>query len=117
MTASGSSNQAASTLGASLLLQQALSGQVSGRLRRLFGISQIKIDPNVYGPGVGAGPRVTFQEQVARDFTITYSTNTSGIVQRVIQVEYDLTDKMALFGERDQNGVLGLEVRFRHRFK
>jgi len=117
MTASGSSNQAASTLGASLLLQQALSGQVSGRLRRLFGVSQIKIDPNIYGPGVGAGPRVTFQERVARDFTITYSTNTSGIVQRVIQVEYDFTDKMALFGERDQNGVLGLEVRFRHRFK
>jgi len=117
MTASGSSNQAASTLGASLLLQQALSSQVSGRLRRLFGISQIKIDPNIYGPGVGAGPRVTFQERVARDFTITYSTNTSGIVQRVIQLEYDFTDKMALFGERDQNGVLGLEVRFRHRFK
>jgi autotransporter translocation and assembly factor TamB len=117
MTASGSSSQAARTMGASLLLQQALSSQVSGRIRRLFGISQLKIDPNVYGPGAGAGPRVTFQEQIARDFTITYSTNTAGTVQRVIQIEYDLSDRISLVGERDQNGVLGVEVRFRHRFR
>ena len=90
---------------------------MSGRLRRLFGISQIKIDPNVYGPGVGTGPRVTVEEQVTRDFSLTYSTNTAGAQQRIIHLEYDLSDKVSLIGERDQNGVLGVEVRFRRRFK
>ena len=112
-----SSAQTFSTQGASALLSQALSSQMSGRLRRLFGISQIKIDPNVYGPGVGTGPRVTVEEQVTRDFSLTYSTNTAGAQQRIIHLEYDLSDKVSLIGERDQNGVLGVEVRFRRRFK
>ena len=76
-----------------------------------------KIDPNVYGPGVGTGPRVTVEEQVTRDFSLTYSTNTAGAQQRIIHLEYDLSDKVSLIGERDQNGVLGVEVRFRRRFK
>ena len=112
-----SSAQTFSTQDASALLSQALSSQMSGRLRRLFGISQIKIDPNVYGPGVGTGPRVTVEEQVTRDFSLTYSTNTAGAQQRIIHLEYDLSDKVSLIGERDQNGVLGVEVRFRRRFK
>ena len=70
-----------------------------------------------YGPGVGTGPRVTVEEQVTRDFSLTYSTNTAGAQQRIIHLEYDLSDKVSLIGERDQNGVLGVEVRFRRRFK
>ena len=114
---SANSSQTFGTLGASALLSQALSTQVSGRIQRLFGVSRIKIDPNVYGPGVGAGPRVTIEEQVTRDFTVTYSTNTSGSQQRIIEVEYALSDRVSLIGERDQNGVFGVEVRFRHRFR
>ncbi|HEV2493298.1 MAG TPA: translocation/assembly module TamB domain-containing protein [Terriglobia bacterium] len=115
LTATGS--QTFGTLGASAILSQALSTQVSGRIQRLFGVSRIKIDPNVYGPGVGAGPRVTVEERLTPDFTVTYSTNTSGSQQRVIQIEYDLSDRVSLIGERDLNGVFGVEVRFRHRFR
>jgi len=105
------------SLGASALLSQALSSQTSGRLQRLFGVSRIKIDPNISGPLASGGPRVTIEEQVARDFTITYSQNTSGTQQRVVQINWDLSDRVSLIGDRDQNGVFGLELRFRHRFK
>jgi translocation and assembly module TamB len=106
-----------SSIGASALLSQALSSQTSGRLQRLFGVSRIKIDPNISGPLASGGPRVTIEEQVARDFTITYSQNASGVQQRVIEINWDLTDRVSLIGDRDQNGVFGLELRLRHRFK
>ena len=110
-------NRPFSSIGASALLSQALSSQTSGRLQRLFGVSRIKIDPNISGPLASGGPRVTVEEQVARDFTITYSQNASGIQQRVVQIDWDLTDRVSLIGDRDQNGVFGLELRLRHRFK
>src|SRR5271157_1433182 len=105
------------TLGASALLSQALSSQVSGRIQRLFGVSQISIDPSVGGPAATSSPRLTLVERPVRDFTITYSTNTTNSLQRVIQVEWDLTDKLSVVGERDQNGVFGLELKFRRSFK
>ncbi|HKS95191.1 MAG TPA: translocation/assembly module TamB domain-containing protein [Terriglobia bacterium] len=117
LTATGTGSQTFGTLGASAILSQALSTQVSGRIQRLFGVSRIKIDPNVYGPGIGTGPRVTVEERLTPDFTVTYSTNTSGSQQRVIEIEYDLSDRVSLIGERDLNGVFGVEVRFRHRFR
>jgi translocation and assembly module TamB len=111
------SNRPFGSVGASALLSQALSSQTSGRLQRLFGVSRIKIDPNLSGPLASGGPRVTVEEQVARDFRITYSQNTSGTQQRVIQINWDLSDRVSLIGDRDQNGVFGAELRFRRRFK
>ncbi len=112
LSATGRSNF--STLGASALLSQALSSQVSGRLQRLFGLSRIAIDPNPSGAG---GARVTVQEQLAHDFTITYVNTTGGLQQRIIQVEWALSDRVSIVGIRDQNGVFGLELDLRHRFR
>jgi translocation and assembly module TamB len=103
-----------STQGASALLSQALSSQVSSRVTRLFGLSRISIDPNPISTG---GTQVTVEEQLARDFTITYVTTTGGIVERIIRVEWDLSDTVSLLGIRDQNGVYGFELDFRRRFK
>jgi translocation and assembly module TamB len=100
--------------GANALLTQALSTQVSSRITRLFGLSRIGVDPN---PSSLGGARVTVEEQLRRDFTITYVNTTGGIEERIIQVEWDATDNISLLGIRDQNGVYGLELDFRHRFK
>jgi translocation and assembly module TamB len=102
------------TEGASALLSQALSSQVSSRITRLFGLSRISIDPN---PSSLGGARLTVEERLTRDFTITYVTTTGTVQERIIQVEWDLTDSMSLLGIRDQNGVYGFELDFRKRFK
>ncbi len=115
MTAGAS--QPFGALGASALLSQALSSQVSGRVQRLFGVSRIKIDPNVGGPTTAGGTRVTVEQQITRDLTLTYVTNTAASQQRIIRLEWDISDNVSLIGDRDQNGVLGLELRFRRRFK
>lgn len=111
-------NQPVQTVGASALLSQALSTQVSGRIQRLFGVSRIKIDPNIGGLGYTAGgARVTVEQQMTRDLTLTYVTTTSTSQQRIIQFEWNISDRISLLGLRDQNGILGVELKFRQRFK
>ncbi len=105
------------TVGASALLSEALSSQTTGRIQRLFGVSRVKVDPNVGGPTNVAGARITVEQQVTRDLTLTYVTNTATSQQRVIQFEWTLSDNVSLIGVRDPNGILGVELKFRRRFK
>jgi translocation and assembly module TamB len=105
------------TVGATALLSEALSTQVSGRIQRLFGVSRIKIDPNVGGIGTAGGARITVEQQLTPELTLTYVTNTSSSQQRIIQLEWAVTDKIAVLGARDQNGIFAMELRFRQRFK
>jgi len=105
------------SIGASAILSEALSSQTTSRIQHLFGVSRIKIDPNVAVPGFGSGARVTVEQQVTHDLTLTYVTDTSYSQYRIIQFEWNVSDKVSVLGVRDQNGVFGMEIRFRRRFK
>jgi translocation and assembly module TamB len=105
-----------SSVGASAILSEALSSQMTGRIQRLFGVSRIKIDPNVGGPENVAGARVTVEQQVTRELTLTYITDTGSSQRRVVQFEWQVADNISLFGVRDRNGIFGVELRFRRRF-
>jgi translocation and assembly module TamB len=105
------------SVGESALLSQALSSQVTGRIQRLFGVSRIKIDPNVGLPGLSSGSRVTVEQQVTRDLTLTYITNTASSQYQIIQFEWAVGENVSLIGVRDPNGIVGVELRFRRRFR
>jgi translocation and assembly module TamB len=105
------------SVGESALLSQALSSQVTGRIQRLFGVSRIKIDPNVGLPGFSSGARVTVEQQVTRDLTLTYVTNTASSQYKIIQFEWAFGENLSLLGLRDQNGIFGVELRHRQRFR
>jgi len=114
--ATAAGNPAAS-VGASAILSEALSSQTTSRIQRLFGVSRIKIDPNVSMPGYGSGALVTVEQQITHDLTLTYVTDTSYSQYQIIQFEWNINDKVSVLGIRDQNGVFGVEFRFRQRFK
>jgi translocation and assembly module TamB len=105
------------SIGASAILSEALSSQVTGRIQHLFGVSRIKVDPNVGVPGFGSGARVTVEQQVTHELTLTYVTDTSYSQYRIIQFEWNVSNNVSLLGIRDQNGIFGIEFRFRRRFK
>lgn len=102
-----------------LLINEALNTAVSSRVQRLFGVSRIKIDPQGLASetSVVRGPQVTIEQQVARNITLTYSTNVSVSNQQIIQVEYNLTRNMSIVALRDQNGVVSFDFRIRRRRK
>lgn len=115
MQAAGS--QRSSTIGTSAFLSQALSSELTGRFQKLFGVSRVRINPNVLGPGSATGTRITVEQQLTHDITVTYVTNTAYSQERVIQFDWAVSDNVSLVGIRDQNGVFGMEIRFRRRFK
>ena len=100
------------------ILGEALNQTVSNRLEKLFGVSRIKIDPEAGGAENNtAGPRVTVEQQVSNNLTLTYITNVSQAQQQIIQAEYYVTKNLSIIAVRDQNGVLGFDVRLRRRKK
>lgn len=109
------------TAGASALLSEAISSQVGGRLERLFGITRFRVDPGLAGVGAtgagqNAGARVTVEQQIARNLTITYVSNVSSTQQQVIQVEYNVDRNVSIVGLRDQNGTFGIDIKIKKRF-
>jgi translocation and assembly module TamB len=106
--------------GATALLSEAISSGIGGRIEHLFGISQFRVDPFVAGASTesNAAARVTIQEQVARNLTITYSTNAATTNQyQMIQVQYDVSRKLSVEFLRDINGTYGFDIKWIRHFK
>jgi translocation and assembly module TamB len=99
------------------ILGQALDAAVSSRVQKLFGVSRIKIDPQVGSVDTAAGARVTIEQQVSNNVTLTYITNVARANQQIIQGEFNFTRDVSLVIVRDENGVLGFDVRIRQRKK
>ncbi len=106
-----------SSASASALLSSALSSQVTGRIQRLFGVSRIKFSPSSTELGTLGGPVLTVEQQLSPALTLTYETSTANSQYRVIEFEYTVNPRMSVRGFRDQNGIFGLELKFRKRFK
>lgn len=108
--------------GASAILSEAVSSQLGGRVERLFGITRFRVDPGLAEVGSttssqNAAARVTVEQQVTRDLTITYVSNVGSTQQQVIQVEYNLNRNVSIVALRDQNGTFGIDVKFKKHFQ
>jgi translocation and assembly module TamB len=124
-SAEGTSRSAAGTQsgtsGASTLLSEAVSSQVGGRLEKLFGITNFRVDPALTtvgstGSGQNAAARVTVQQRVTRNVTITYISNVGSTQEQVIQVEYNLNRNISIVALRDYNGTFGMDIKIKKRF-
>ena len=102
-------------------LAAALNAAMSSRVQRLFGISRIKIDPignpeaTTTATQADRGPTVTVEQQVSNRITLTYITNLAQSAQQVIEVVFQINRNVSLDGIRDQNDVLGFDVKIRQR--
>ncbi len=106
-----------SAAAASALLSEGLSMKVGSGVKRLFGIDRFRVDPFLVGNERDPSPRVTFGQQITKDFSITYSTSVSSNEQQIILLEYQLNDSTSIIASRDAEGSFGLDVRFRKRLR
>lgn len=100
------------------LLSASLSQQLSKGTQRLFGLSRLSIDPLIVG-GNDPTARVTLGQRVTKNLTITYSqnlTSTSAGFERIILVEYRLTNRFSVVAFRNERNEVGFDVRVRKRF-
>jgi translocation and assembly module TamB len=100
-----------------LVLGQAINNMVSNRVSKLFGVSSIRINPSVGGADNNPSARLTIEQQVSKDVTLTYITNLTQSAQQVIQFEYNINTEYTLQGVRDENGVVSFDLLIRKRKK
>ena len=113
MGASPSTGFADSASGA--LLGAALNQAVTNRVSKLFGASTIRINPSFGGPENDPNARLTIEQQVTNNVTLTYVTDLARSAQEVIQFEYNINSEYTLQGLRDENGVVSFDLLIRKR--
>jgi translocation and assembly module TamB len=100
-------NQAAESLVASQV-----SGQVTSRVSKVAGISQLSINPvlaksSTQGP---PGANITIQQRVTGNLFVTFSTNVASTQSQTIQGQYQVSPRVALSATRDPNGGFALDT-------
>jgi translocation and assembly module TamB len=104
-------------LGASTLLGQTLATPVAGRLQRFFGVTRVKIDPQVVGLNGNPGARLTVEQQITPDILFTYLTDVSNTSEQLIRAEWSFSPKWSSILTREENGYVGVDFQYKIRFK
>ncbi len=106
-----------SSLGAQSLLASGISSQVSGKIAKLAGVSQLQIDPGLgTDNGQNPGARVAIQQRVTSNLLVTFATDITSTQRQAIQIEYKFNPKWSVSGTRNQNGGFGVDGRYRKDF-
>ena len=116
-TASAPSGTGYFQAGGSSFLGHALTAPVSNRLQRFFGVSRIKIDPQLTGVENTPETHVTIEQQISREITLTYVTNLTRTQQQIVRIEWNFHPNWSFFAIRDSNGVFGVDFVYRRRFR
>jgi len=101
--------------GASLVTGR-LSEQVGlGRgAERLLGLNRFSIDPSVIRGEVGnPTARLTAGKRITPDLNVVYSIDLRGTEERIVSVEYTLSDRLSLLLTRSEPGGTGFDLRVR----
>lgn len=100
-------NQTAETL-----VANQVSSQVTSRISKVAGISQLSINPvlagsNQQGP---AGANITIQQRVTGNLFVTFSTNVQTTQGQTVQGEYHVSPRVSFSATRDPNGGFALDT-------
>ena len=100
------------------LLGGALNATVSSRVNKLFGgAGKVKIDPAFVGTLGTSSARITVEQQLSRQLSVTFATNVNSSSEQLIQLQYQLGDNKSIVATRDENGVFSVVYKIRKRYK
>jgi translocation and assembly module TamB len=102
--------------GESAIMSQAIANPIAGRLQRVFGVSQLKIDPSFTGSSALPTAQVTLQQQVSTNITFTYVSALDNANSTLIRAEWALNSQWAATAVRDQNGVFSINLLYKKHF-
>jgi translocation and assembly module TamB len=104
-------------MGESALLGRAVADPVAGRLQRVFGVSQLKIDPSFTSGTDTPNATLTLQQRVASNIMFTYVTGVSDANAQTIRVEWTLNQQWAATAMRDQNGIVSVNLVYKRQVR
>jgi translocation and assembly module TamB len=99
-------------LAAEQFVASQVSSQITNRLEKVSGLSQLSVDPLLgSNRAQSPGARITVQERVTGKIFVTFSTDTTSTQNSVMKIEYHETPRVSYSATRDQNGGFGFDRR------
>jgi translocation and assembly module TamB len=77
----------------------------------------VKIDPTFVSGTGNATARITVEQQVSKNATLTYATNVNSTAEQLIQGEINLTQNLSVIAVRDESGVFSLIFKLRRGYR
>lgn len=109
--------QSFTQLGESAVVTQALADPVASRLQRVFGISQLSLNP-VFSSGTDLPEaRIALTQRISSNMTFTYVTALNAPNTQIIRAEWMLNERWAAMATRDQNGILSVRLTYRREIR
>jgi translocation and assembly module TamB len=107
---------ATGNFGAVSLLASGVSNAITNRLQKVVGISQLSIDPVLDNDAQGSTVGVTVRQRVTANLSVTFTSDPTSTLRKVIEVEYQATPRILVNGVLNQNGGFGADVRIHKRW-
>ena len=104
-------------MGESAIVGKALADPLASRLQRVFGVSQLKIDPAFTSGSSLPQARVTLQQQVATNLTFTYVTALDGPNSQILRIEWAFAPAWSAIASRDENGIFSVNLIYKRQFR
>jgi translocation and assembly module TamB len=115
--ATSQSNTQSTLQGVGSLVGEAVASSLNGRLQKFFGVTRIKIDPQLTGVENIPQARLTLEQQVSKDITLTYITNLARTQEQIVRIQWDISKQWSAIALREENGLFGIDFQYRKRFK
>jgi hypothetical protein len=90
---------------------------VASRLQRVFGVSQLKIDPSFTSGSDVPQAKLTLQQRIANNVMFTYVTGVSDANAQTIRVEWTFSQQWAATAMRDQNGIVSVNLVYKRQMR
>jgi translocation and assembly module TamB len=115
-TAPSAATATPASVGAESVIANGLSSQVTNRLEKLTGISQLQIDPSLSGNNSNPGARVAIQQRVTSSILFTFATDLTNTQNEVVQLKYQTRGRLSISLTRDEYGSYAIELKTRKTF-
>ncbi len=104
-------------MGESAILSQAVTNPISSRLQRVFGVSQLKIDPSFTSGSNLPTAQLALQQQISSNITFTYATRLDNPNAMLIRIEWAFNPRWSAVATRDQNGIVSVNFFYKKAFR
>jgi translocation and assembly module TamB len=102
-------------MGESAILSKVVTNPVSGQLKRVFGVTELKIDPTFTSGSELPQARLTLQQNVTEKLTFTYITDLTRADSQILRAEWALNQRWSAVATRQENGLVGIDLFYKRR--
>ncbi len=114
--AQSATTQTPASVSAESVVAQGVAGQVSGKIQKFAGISQLTIDPLANNNTANPGSQISIQQRVTGNILLTFGTDVTSTQATSVQLQYRTTPQTSISVLRDQNGGYAIDFRVHKTF-